>query len=432
MKRVLIITYYWPPGAGAGVQRWLKFVKYLRDYGWEPVVYTPENPEAPAVDPTLEREIPHGIEVLKEPIWEPYTAYKKFVGRKQSDSIKTGFLSEKKKPGITEKIAVWIRGNLFIPDARKFWIKPSVRFLTTYLAKKPVDAIVSSGPPHSMHMIALELKQKTSIPWLADFRDPWTNIDYYHALMLTTRSDARHRKMERRVLENASEVVVVSPGMAKDFQHIVDREYQIITNGFDGEVQSGNPPSTKKFTLMHLGSLVPARNPENLWKSLGTLVKENAGFAAHLEIRLIGQTDISVKEAIAKEGLDGYTSFIPFIPHNQAIEKLSSASLLLLIINNTPNANLILTGKIFEYLQSGRPVLCIGPSTGDAARIITQTRTGKCVEYYDLAAIRDTLLEFYDLFKKEALVIRPENIAVYTRKNLTARLVEVLDGMVRL
>jgi glycosyltransferase involved in cell wall biosynthesis len=236
--------------------------------------------------------------------------------------------------------------------------------------------------------------------------------------------------MERRVLENANEVVVVSPGMAKDFQHIVDREYQIITNGFDGEVQSGNPPSAKKFTLMHIGSLVPARNPENLWKSLGMLVKENTGFAAHLEIRLIGQTDISVKEAIAKEGLDGYTSFIPFIPHNQAIEKLSSASLLLLIINNTPNANLILTGKIFEYLQSGRPVLCIGPSTGDAARIITQTRTGKCVEYADIAAIRDTLLEFYDLFKKEALVIRPENIAMYTRKNLTARLAEVLDGMV--
>lgn len=431
MKRVLIISYYWPPGAGAGVQRWLKFVKYLRENGWEPIVYTPENPEAPAVDSTLELDIPKGIEVLKEPIWEPYTAYKKFVGRKQSDSIKTGFLSEKKKPGITEKIAVWIRGNLFIPDARKFWIKPSVRFLTTYLAKKPVDAIVSTGPPHSMHMIALKLKQKLQIPWLADFRDPWTSIDYYHDLMLTKRSDACHRKMERRVLENANEVVVVSPGMAKDFKRIVNREYQVITNGFDGDVHAGNLQSGKKFTVMHIGSLVPARNPESLWKSLGLLVKENPELAADLEIRLIGQTDISVKEAITKEGLDAYTSFIPFIPHNEAIEKLNSASLLLLIINNTPTADLILTGKIFEYLQAGRPILCIGPTAGNAAEIITQTQTGKCVEYYDVAEMRDTLIEFYNLFRIGALAIQPVNIGQYTRKNLTARLSGVLDGMVR-
>jgi hypothetical protein len=431
MKRVLIITYYWPPGAGAGVQRWLKFVKYLREYGWEPVVYTPENPEAPAVDPTLKEEIPKGIEVLKEPIWEPYTAYKKFVGRKQTDSIKTGFLSEKQKPGITEKIAVWIRGNLFIPDARKFWIKPSVRFLTAYLTKKSVDVIVSSGPPHSMHMIALALKRKTDIPWLADFRDPWTNIDYYQDLMLTRRSDARHRKMEREVLENANEVVVVSPGMEKDFKHIVNREYQVITNGFDGDVHAGNLQSGKKFTVMHIGSLVPARNPESLWKSLGSLVRENTEFAADLEIRLIGQTDISVKEAITKEGLDGFTSIIPFIPHNQTIEKLSSASLLLLIINNTPNANLILTGKIFEYLQSGRPILCIGPSNGDAAQIITQTQSGKCLEYNDPEGMRNVLLHYHTQFKRGVLNVKPESIKQYSRKNLTVRLAEVLDAMVR-
>ncbi|MBE9481851.1 MAG: glycosyl transferase family 1, partial [Bacteroidetes bacterium] len=175
MKKVLIITYYWPPSGGAGVQRWLKFVKYLREFGWEPIVYTPENPEAPDIDNSLEKDIPDNLTVIKRKIWEPYTAYKKFIGQEKEQKINAGFLSENKKPKLSENISVWIRGNFFIPDARKFWIKPSVKFLTNYLKNNPVDAMISSGPPHSMHMIALGLKQRLGIPWLADFRDPWTN-----------------------------------------------------------------------------------------------------------------------------------------------------------------------------------------------------------------------------------------------------------------
>src|SRR5687768_13552946 len=186
-KKVLIITYYWPPSGGSGVQRWLKFVKYLRDYGWEPIVYTPSNPESPVNDDSLAKDIPSGITILKTEIREPYGLYKKFIGRKKDEKISAAFLTEKKKPKLAERIAVWIRGNFFIPDARKWWIGPSVSFLSDYLSKNKEDAIVSTGPPHSMHLIALGLKNlpapkeslrtgkagKLNIKWLADFRDPW-------------------------------------------------------------------------------------------------------------------------------------------------------------------------------------------------------------------------------------------------------------------
>jgi hypothetical protein len=191
-RKVLIITYYWPPSGGAGVQRWLKFSKYLRDYDWEPVIYTPENPEAPAIDNSLEKDIPMGIKVIKRPITEPYLAYKRFVGMKLDEKVNAGFLQEKEKPGLLEGIAVWLRGNLFIPDARRFWIRPSAKYLVNYLKAHPVDAIVSTGPPHSMHLIALQVYKKLNIPWLADFRDPWTGIDFYHQLKLTLLADRIH------------------------------------------------------------------------------------------------------------------------------------------------------------------------------------------------------------------------------------------------
>jgi len=195
MKKALIITYYWPPSGGAGVQRWLKFVKYLREFGWEPIVYTPENPEFPEIDESLYSDIPENLTVIKTPIREPYTAYKKFIGRTKKEKINAGFLSEKKRNPFLENISVWIRGNFFIPDARLLWIKPSVKFLLKYLTGNPVDIIISTGPPHSMHIIAMKLNESLKLPWVADFRDPWTNIDFYKDLKLTSWADSRHHNM---------------------------------------------------------------------------------------------------------------------------------------------------------------------------------------------------------------------------------------------
>lgn len=428
MKRVLIITYYWPPSGGAGVQRWLKFVKYLRNYGWEPVVYTAENPEAPALDHSLIKDVPEGLEVIRQPIWEPYIFYRKFVGLKKDDKISAGFLSENKKPGFAEKLAVWLRGNLFIPDARKFWIKPSVKFLTTYLQEHPVDAMVSTGPPHTTHLIALGIKKKLGLPWLADFRDPWTKIDFYDKLMLTPMADRRHHRLEKAVLKAADKIVTVSWNWASDFHDLGALHTEVITNGFDPEdFPDINHDMPSTFLLTHIGSLNKDRNPEFLWRVLGEIAKTNDTFRQLLRIRFIGKTDFSVFESLERNGLSGCSEKIDYVPHDEALRLSAGSAVLLLLINNTPNSLGIIPGKVFEYLATRRPILCIGPMAGDSARIVKETNAGLDVDFNDETRLYTAFLE---LFSQYLNGDRPQNetsIDQYSRKALTGNISGLLD-----
>lgn len=422
-KKVLILTYYWPPGGGAGVQRWLKFVKYLPDFGWEPVVYAPENPEYMATDTSLEKDIPPGTKVIKTRVWEPYEVYKRFVGMKKDDKINAAFVSEKKKPKRSEGLAVWIRGNFFIPDARKFWIKPSVKYLSEYLKKNPVDLIVSTGPPHSMHLIALGLRKKINIPWIADFRDPWTRISYYNELKLSKKSDRKHKMLERLVLEKADQVIVVSDGMRTDFREILDRDYEVIHNGYDtDDVPAKKVETDKKFTIAHIGVLAKSRNPENLWKVLGDLCREDDTFNRDLEIKLVGKVDVNVREMIKNAGLHENLKLSPYLPHDRVIEEQYKSALLLLLIHNTPKAKLILTGKIFEYLSARRPILCIGPEDGDAARIINETESGVTVDRENEDKLKQEILTLYKSWKTGTPFSGGKNIDRFSRKALTEKL----------
>jgi len=431
-RRVLIISYYWPPSGGAGVQRWLKFVKYLRAFGWEPVIYTPENPEFPSLDKSLAKDIPEGIEIVRTPIWEPYSFYKKLIGADKNERINAGFLSEKKRPGFAEKFSIWLRGNFFIPDARKFWIQPSVRFLLKYLEKNPVDAIVSTGPPHSMHMIALGLKKKTGLPWLADFRDPWTNIDFYHELMLTGWADKKHHNQEMSVLQQADELVVISRSMKSDFLKIHNRDYSVITNGYDEEdvLASGIEPD-QKFTISHIGTMVKTRNPEALWQALKAEVTENPEFAKNLEIKLVGSVDYTVGESLEKAGLSQYVNKVSYLPHNEVVKVQQQSQVLLLLINDTPNAKVILPGKFFEYMASRRPILCIGPKDGDAAQVIADTNSGYIVDKDDAAGIQQTLKQLFAHYKTGNTKMESKGIDRYSRQQLTADLVERLNYICR-
>ncbi|MDD4374129.1 MAG: glycosyltransferase family 4 protein [Bacteroidales bacterium] len=429
MKKVLIITYYWPPSGGGGVQRWLKFVKYLRDFGWEPVIYTPENPESPQIDQSLVDEIPAEIEVIKTRVWEPYRWYKAFTGRKSDERIQTAFLSEKKKPGMAEKLSIWIRGNVFIPDARRFWIKPSVRFLKKWLQSNPVDLIVTTGPPHSMHLIAMQLKEKTGIMWLADFRDPWTNIDYYQDLMLGKRADRKHHQLELKVLKNADAVTVVSPGMSKEFTEIYNRNYAVIPNGFDTsdfkKTEKLNPESG--FSLAHIGALVKTRNPLILWKVLNELCKESDAFSADLKIKLIGNVDVFVRESLQANELMDKLEILPYLPHEEVVIEQMRAQVLLLLINRTPNAHLILTGKLFEYMGAGRPILGIGPVAGDAAAILKETGAGVMVDFEEEEKLKHYIRSFYQKFQNGSLINSPEDIYQYSRYELTRKMANEFD-----
>ncbi|MBI4931775.1 MAG: glycosyltransferase family 4 protein [Bacteroidetes bacterium] len=430
MKKVLIITYYWPPSGGAGVQRWLKFVKYLREFGWEPVVYTPENPEAPAIDNSLQKDIPKNLTVLKTKIWEPYNLYKGFIGQKKDEKINAGFLTEKKKPGLTEKISVWIRGNWFIPDARKFWINPSIDFLSEHLKKNPVDAMVSTGPPHSMHLIALGIKKKLNIPWLADFRDPWTNIDFYDKLMLTKFSDAKHKKMELEVLKNADKVVSVSWSWAKDFQKIYSREVDVITNGFDeADFIYSETKLHENFSISHIGAMNKDRNPHQFWMALKELVNENKHLKNILKIRLIGKNDISVLESLEKNGLNQFTELISYLPHDEVMKQICSSQVLLLPLNDTPNIMGIIPGKIFEYLAAKRPIFAIGNPKGDSARIISETNAGIVCDFKDKEKMKEELLKMLEQFTNKSLSVSSSDIATYSRKNKTAQMAALLDSI---
>ena len=427
MKRVLIITYYWPPSGGAGVQRWLKFVKYLRSFNWEPIVFTVENGEFPVLDFDLIKEIPDGVEVLTVPAWEPYKMYKLFSGRNKSDGINSGFLSEKKGSGLIESISKWIRGNLFIPDARKFWIKPANQFLNEYLQNHPVDVIISSGPPHSTHLIALSLKKKFQIPWLSDFRDPWTNIDFYKDLKLTKRADQKHRKLENDVLVQSDIVLTIGRQLSNELKILGAKRVEIIENGFDPQdfLEDKNCELDEKFSIAHIGSFTPSRNHMVLWKALSYLVNKKEEFKSKLEIKLIGKVDYSVLQSIKDFGLDTYVKKIDYVPHNEVIKHQKSSKLLLLMVNNTPNAKGIVTGKVFEYMASKRPILAIGPKDGDLGEILSKTSTGVVCDYENVENLSSTI---WSIFKDD--IKFENNISSYSRVELTDKLVSLLNDMI--
>jgi glycosyltransferase involved in cell wall biosynthesis len=430
LHKVLIITYYWPPNGGSSVLRWLKFTKYLREFGWEPVIYTPSNPELLETDDSLQKDIPAGLEIVTSKIHEPYTIYKWLTGRKKRDRLGLALMSEKKKSGITGKIMLWIRSNFFIPDPRRLWVIPSGKFLTKYLIDHPVDVVVSTGPPHSMHLIGMALKRKLNIPWVADFRDPWTNIDFYRELLLTPIADRCHKKLEKQVLQNADRVITVSPGLTKEFMGKGISQVTTITNGYDEEPIQIEVPETKKFTMVHLGSMPGSRNPENLWNVLSELVRQETMFASMLQIRLIGKTDFAVKQSINKFGLQDYVSFEDYVPHDQTAGILATSSLLLLCINNSPNAGGILTNKFFEYLSANRPILAFGPDDGDASVILAETGAGKIFGYNITQGLKSHLLALFHLYSHHEQNAENLNIDKYSRKNLTRELSVVLNNLI--
>lgn len=407
--------------------------RYIGQYGWQPVVYTPLDGEVPVHDPSLIKDIPPEIEVIKTPIWEPYNLYKSFQGRKKKDKIYSGFIDEKKNATIAQKISVFIRGNFFIPDARMFWIKPSIKYLLNFLRDHPVDAIVSTGPPHSMHLIAEKLHQKTGIPWIADFRDPWTNIDFYKDLRLTWFADKRHKQLEKRVLKNATKVVVVTWQMREEFKEICGRDdIHVILNGFDDADfnKADQAVLDKEFSIIHVGSMNKDRNPVALWQALKEVISELPDLQQHLRIRLIGPVDFSVRESIEQSGLKAFTTFTEFVPHEEAVLLQQQAQILLLVINNSPNANLLIPGKLYEYLGSGRPVLTIGPAKSDAAHVIQLSRGGALHGFDDVTGLKARILEYFALYKKGELKGTTSGIEKFTRRSLAGEFAALLSETV--
>lgn len=423
-KKVLIIAYYWPPAGGPGVQRWLKFAKYLPEFNIEPIVYVPENPNYPIIDESLVAEVPKDITVLKQPIKEPYTIAK-FFSKNKSKTISKGIINDDKSQSFIEKLLLFIRGNFFIPDARKKWIKPSFLFIKNYLLKEKIETIITTGPPHSLHLIGLKLKQELNINWISDFRDPWTTIGYHKQLNLLKSSAKKHKYLEHKVLNTADKIIVTSFTTKKEFQSITKKPIKVITNGYDDEkIDSVNLDS--KFTIAHIGSLLSKRNPEILWKVLSDLVDKNNVFAKDLQLNFVGLLSDSVSDSLNKFNLSKFINNIGYVSHNESIIYQRKSQILLLIEIDSEDTKSIVPGKLFEYMVANRPIIAIGPKKWDVEKIISETNTGKYFSYNDYDSLKKTILEYYSAFKNQQLNIQPIGLQKYHRKALTKELARLL------
>lgn len=424
LERILIVSYYWPPAGGPGVQRWLKFAKYLPDFGYEPIIYTPENPNYPLVDEELVKEIPEGIKVLKQPIKEPYRVASLF-SKNKSKSLSAGIIPQARKQSLLDKVLLWIRGNFFIPDARIGWVAPSVSYLKKYIQEYNINTVITTGPPHSMHLIGCQLKEQLNIKWIADFRDPWTTIGYHKELKLTKKSIEKHIALESRVLTTADEIIVTSKSTKKEFAALTTKPITVITNGYDVEYV-GRITRDEKFSLAHIGSFLSNRNPRVLWKAIVELRKENKEFKEAFQLKLIGKISQEIQDVIAEFHLEECTLNLGYVSHHEALIEQRKSQVLLLVEIDSEDTKAIIPGKLFEYMAAERPILAIGPDEADFFEIIKETNTGKIALYDEKDRIKEILLDYFEKYQKQELKVYGMGLQYFSRKKLTEKLAQIL------
>ena len=430
MKKVLIITYYWVPAGGVAVQRFLKFTKYLRDYGWEPVILTVENGSYPYKDESLAKQVPAGIKVYKTKTFEPFEIYNLLRGQK-GKTVPLAVAAESNKSTF-QKLSAYIRANFFLPDARKGWLPYAVKKANEIIPAEEIQAIITTGPPHSTHLIGQALKAQHNLPWIADFRDPWTEIFNNQYLPFTERSKAKDKKMEASVLKDCDVATIIGEGMKEAFPTEYRAKMQVISNGYDEEDYDRSlSPATDKFRMRYVGNLFSNGDVPALWQAIAELRKEKEDFKKDFELEIIGRADAIVDSSIRAAGIQDAVVYGSFIPHGEAIQKMQTASLLLSVIPNLPNNKLIVTGKIFEYIGAGRPVFLIAPVDSDAAQIISQSKTGAIHDYSDKAKMKATLLHYYQDYKNGIDSSTAGNKDGYSRKTLTGRLASILDKLIQ-
>lgn len=431
--KVLIVTYYWPPAGGPGVQRWVKFAKYLKDFEITPIVVCPKGANYPVLDPAIAQDIPADIEVLRLPIFEPAKFMAQLAPQK-SKTMSKGMVNTE-NPGILERILMTLRGHLFIPDPRKFWVKPTVRYLERYLDEHPeIKLMITTGPPHSVHFIGKKLKQSHGIKWMADFRDPWTEIYYHKALNLMGWAKRRHLRLEQEVLESADHILTTSPTTATAFQCRTPKAVTVITNGYDADdfqaIWAKKSGTDDKFRISHVGTLMEPRNPLVLWQALARLMEQQLEgfetFREDLEIELTGGVAKGVIESIHAQGLGKYLVLSSDRTHKQAIETMAKAQILLLTERNEADAHHIIPAKLFEYLALSIPILALGPAQSAIQSILKEAKAGAYFVHDELDAVTHYLGEAYRAYKTHVPNKNQTQSAMYERKNLTHKLADLI------
>ena len=415
MKKVLVITYYWPPSGGAGVQRWVKFIKYFKNQNIDPYIISvdPDFASYPVIDKSLINDIPENTNVYLTKTNEPYSIYKKI---NNNQTPYAGFANEG-RPNFLQKIARFVRGTFFIPDSRKGWNDFAYKKAVKVLEKENIDTVITTSPPHSTQLIGLKLKETLNIKWIADLRDPWTDIYYYKSMLHTKWAKRKDLNYEKAVIEKSDKIVVVSDSIKQLLINksnlIQESKIHVIPNGFDEEdfsVSSTN--KNNKFLLSYVGTITKDYPLDSIKKSITNL---------NINLEFTGKADHPTKHL-----LNEIAGFNNHVKHKESINILLASDMLLLVIPKIANNKGILTGKLFEYLGARKPILCIGPRDGDAAKIIQECKAGKTFDYSD----ENGIYEFIETCMSNEYIFENKNYLNYSRRNLTKTLSKILNDKV--
>ena len=424
-KKVLLVTYYWPPAGGPGVQRWLKFASYLPQFGIDPIVYIPENPAYPIVDENLLSQVPKGITIIKQPIREPATIAEKLFGKK-TKQLQSGILPSK-RASLATQCMLYIRANFFIPDARVGWVKPSVAFLKEYCKQHKITTLITTGPPHSLHLIGLQLQKEIGLKWLADFRDPWTTIHYFAQLPLRKRAIKKHEKLEKKVLTAADIITVTSTPTQKEFEKLTKKPIHVVTNGYDAkQLPKDTIPLDDKFSIAHIGSLLSDRNPKLLWKALADLLITYPSLKEDLQITLAGVVSEEVLASITNAGLENNVLNLGYISHAEAIRLQHASQILLLLEMDKEETKVILPGKLFEYMAAKRPILALGPEGGAIEPVLNETNAGVYYSYQESNAIYNYLEQQYLTYRTGTIQVSSHGVTAYSREAVSKQMAVIL------
>ena len=409
MKKVLVVTYYWPPSGGPGVQRVLKYCKYLPQYGWEPIILTVSDGDFPVIDNSLSKEITN-LKIYKA---SSFSFHKVFNLLNKEKNTPTYQLSSSNEDGIFIKLARWIRINFIVPDGRIGWYPGAIKKGNQIITDNNIEAIFSSAPPYTAHLIAKKLSLSNKIPWVADFRDPWTDRFYNFEnkrLWLTEKID---KFLENSVINSASDCITVSRSISKYFK----KPFHVIPNGYDDkDFKKSDKSISKKIKIGYIGTMTKSQSPNNFFHAVSNLNKEDNVF----EINFTGNIHPDIKNYIAKQNFDCFVNYHPYMEHKDAIQEMCKSDFLLLVIPNTEKNEGIVTGKLFEYIRSMTKIVMIGPKESDAAKIMNETSAGMCFEYNDQQGV-ERYLSLKEFSKNS-------NFEKYSRQNATRLLSKILQN----
>ena len=399
----------------------MKFVKYLPEYNIKPILYIPENPNYPIYDYSLNDEVSEKLEIIKNPITEISNI---ISNSKSLNLIRSGNIPNPKEQSLFQRLLFFIRGNLFIPDMKILWKNKSIDFIENYLSKTKIDVVITTGPPHSLHLIGYELKKRLNIKWISDFRDPWVNLNYLNRFHLLPSVKRRHKQLRDKVLINSNSVIVTSEKLKKLYKEITPNIFKI-TNGYDYEYSTVNIDS--KFSISHIGSLYPERNPKYLWDIIDEICINNEEFRSNLQINFIGNTSEKIIKYLSNKTFKSCVKFFDYVDYKRAIEFMCSSQILLMVEVNDNDSSYAIPGKLFDYLNSKRPIIAIGPDRSEVNQILYDTNAGKFFNYNESINLKLHIENLYNQYEMGSISYDAKNISIYRRKNLTEELSKIIN-----